>query len=156
MEYGINFDGSYKIFDFSVFFQGVSGRDVYNSYNAQMTSGEWGHFSNYPAYFDPYIDGTGTDPRPVWDNGHGNNLPSSRYLENGAYLRLKILQLGVTIPVKGLDHLRLYLSGENLLTFTKYRGLDPEFSGGDVFTPGIDPRDYPNVRTLSLGLDLTF
>jgi len=156
LEYGINFDGSYKIFDFTVFFQGVSGRDVYNSYHAQMTSGEWGHFSNYPAYFDPYIEGTGTDPRPVWDNGHGNNLASSRYIENGAYLRLKILQLGVTIPVKGLDHLRLYLSGENLLTLTKYRGLDPEFSGGDVFTPGIDPRDYPNVRTISLGLDLAF
>jgi TonB-linked SusC/RagA family outer membrane protein len=156
LEYGLNFDCSYKIFDLSIFFQGVTGRDVYNSYDAHMTSGEWGHFSNYPDYFDPYIDGSGTDPRPVWDNGHGNNLASSRYIENGAYLRLKILQLGVTIPTDRLDHLRLYLSGENLLTFTEYRGLDPEFTGSDVFTPGIDPRNYPNVRTISFGLDLTF
>ncbi|KYK23521.1 hypothetical protein AYK24_07450 [Thermoplasmatales archaeon SG8-52-4] len=156
LEYGLNFDCSYKIVDLSIFFQGVAGRDIYNSYHAEMTSGEWGHFSNYPAYFDPYIDGLGSDPRPVWDNGHGNNLASSRYIENGAYLRLKILQIGVTIPVKWLDYLRLNITGENLLTFTNYRGLDPEFTGSDVFTPGIDPRDYPNVRTISFGLDLTF
>jgi TonB-linked SusC/RagA family outer membrane protein len=156
LEYGLNFDCNYKIFDLSIFFQGVMGRDVYNSYDALMTSGEWGHFSNYPAYFDPYIDGSGSDPRPVWDNGHGNNLASSRYIENGAYLRLKIVQLGVTIPVDWIDYFRIYISGENLLTFTKYRGLDPEFTGSDVFTPGIDPRDYPNVRSISLGVNLTF
>jgi TonB-linked SusC/RagA family outer membrane protein len=156
LEFGLGLNLEYKIFDLTVFFHGVSGRDVYNTYYAEMTSGEWGHFSNYPADFDPYIEGAGVDPRPIWDNGHGNNLPSTRFLENGAYVRLKDLQLGVTLPENPVGHFRFYLSGQNLLTFTKYRGLDPEFIGGDVFTPGIDPRGYPAVRTLSIGLDLTF
>jgi TonB-linked SusC/RagA family outer membrane protein len=156
IEYGLNFDLSYKIFFMSVFFQGITGRDVYNSYHAEMTSGEWGHFSNYPAYYDPYIDGSGNDPRPIWDNGHGNNLPSTRYLENGAYFRLKNVQLGATFSSERIDQVRVYLSGENLLTFTKYRGLDPEFADTDIFTPGMDPRGYPVVRSLSLGINLIF
>jgi len=156
LEYGLNINMEYKIFDLTVFVQGVTGRDVYNTYYAQMTGGEWGHFSNYPAYFDPYIDGAGIDPRPIWDNGHGNNLPSTRYIENGSYLRLKNVQFGVTLPENRIGNFRFYLSGQNLLTLTKYRGLDPEFIGGDVFTPGIDPRGYPVVRTLSIGIDLTF
>jgi TonB-linked SusC/RagA family outer membrane protein len=156
VEFGLNVNLEYKIFDLTVFVHGVSGRDVYNTYNAEMTSGEWGHFSNYPANFDPYIDGAGVDPRPIWDNGHGNNLPSTRFLENGAYVRLKNIQLGATLPENRIGKFRFYLSGQNLLTLTKYEGLDPEFIGGDVFTPGIDPRAYPVVRILSLGLDLTF
>jgi TonB-linked SusC/RagA family outer membrane protein len=156
LEFGLNLNLDYKIFDLTVFVHGVSGRDVYNTYNAEMTSGEWGHFSNYPAYFDPYIDGAGVDPRPIWDNGHGNNLPSTRFLENGAYVRLKNIQLGVTLPENRIGNFRFFLSGQNLLTLTKYKGLDPEFIGGDVFTPGIDPRGYPVVRSLSIGLDLTF
>lgn len=156
LEYGLNIYLAYKIFDMTVFFQGVTGRDVYNTYYAEMTSGEWGHFSNYPAYFDPYIDGEGSDPRPIWDNGHGNNLPSTRFLDNGAYLRLKNVQLGITLPENRIGNFRFFLSGQNLLTLTKYKGLDPEFIGGDVFTQGIDPRGYPVVRTISFGIDLTF
>ena len=156
LEYGLNIYLAYKIFDMTIFLQGVTGRDVYNTYYAQMTTGEWGHFSNYPAYFDPYIDGEGTDPRPIWDNGHGNNLPSTRFIENGSYFRLKNIQFGVTLPENRIGNFRFFLSGQNLLTFTEYQGLDPEFIGGDVFTPGIDPRGYPAVRTLSLGIDLTF
>ena len=156
LEYSLNIYLAYKIFDLTVFIQGVSGRDVYNTYYAEMTSGEWGHFSNYPAYFDPYIDGAGSDPRPIWDNGHGNNLPSTRFLDNGAYVRLRNVQLGITLPENRVGNFRLYLSGHNLLTLTKYKGLDPEFTGTDVFTPGIDPRGYPAVRTLNFGINLTF
>ena len=77
-------------------------------------------------------------------------------MENGAYLRLNNFQLGVNIPQNRLDNLRVYVSGQNVLTFTSYRGLDPEFEGGSVFTPGLDPRSYPSVRTFMLGLDITF
>jgi len=153
LNYGLIFDFSYKIFDLTLFIQGISKRDVYNSYNELMTAGEWGHFTNYPTDFDPYIDGAGTDPRPYWDNGHGNNLPSSRFIENGAYMRLKNLQLGVTLPFKDFKGLRIFISGQNLLTFTKYKGLDPEFEG-DLFSPGVDPRLYPSIRTFTFGIDL--
>ncbi|MBA7521608.1 TonB-dependent receptor P26 [subsurface metagenome] len=156
LHYGLNLDFSYKIFDLTIFLQGVSGRDVYNSYNGLMTSEYFGNFTNYPSYYNPWIDGEGSDPRPYWDSGHGNNLPSTRFIENGAYLRLKNVQLGINIPVNKLENLRFFLSGQNLLTFTKYRGLDPEFEGDDIFTPGVDPRDYPSIRTISLGIDLTF
>lgn len=155
LEYGLNINMAYKIFDLTVFIQGVTGRDVYNTYYAQMVGGEWGHFSNYPTYYDPYIDGEGIDPRPIWDNGHGNNLPSTRFIENGSYLRLKNVQFGVTLPENKIGKFRFTLSGQNLLTLTKYRGLDPEFDGG-VFTSGIDPRGYPVVRTVNLGINLTF
>jgi hypothetical protein len=97
----------------------------------------------------------GSDPRPIWDDGHGNNLASTRFIENGAYLRLKNVQLGVSIPTEKLDNIRLFVSGQNLLTFTKYRGLDPEFEG-DIFTPGVDPRGYPVVRSIRLGINLAF
>jgi TonB-linked SusC/RagA family outer membrane protein len=156
LQYGLNVDLMYKIFDCAIFIQGVSGRDVYNSYNALMTSEDFGHFTNYPSYYNPYVDGAGTDPRPHFFQGHGNNQESTRYLENGAYVRLKNVQIGATIPTKIFENLRLFISGQNLLTFTNYRGLDPEFEGDSVFTPGIDPRAYPNVRTFMLGLDVTF
>jgi hypothetical protein len=55
-----------------------------------------------------------------------------------------------------MENLRVYVSGQNVLTFTNYKGLDPEFEGGSVFTPGLDPRAYPSVRTFMLGLDITF
>ena len=110
----------------------------------------------YKRQYDPYINGKGTDPRPHFFQGHGNNLESTKFLENGAYLRLNNFQLGVNIPQSRLENLRLYVSGQNVLTFTSYRGLDPEFEGGSVFTPGLDPRSYPSVRTFMLGLDITF
>jgi TonB-linked SusC/RagA family outer membrane protein len=155
LHYGLNFDFYYKIFDLSIFFQGISGRDVYNSYYGLMNSEFTAHHSNYPSYYDPYMNGQGSDPRPIWIDGHGNNLPSARFIENGAYLRLKNVQLGVTIPSAKLDNIRLFLSGQNLLTITKYRGLDPEFEG-DIFTPGVDPRGYPVVRSIHFGINFTF
>ena len=154
--YGFNIDLAYKVFDLSIFLQGISGRDVYNTYYSLMTTEDFGHFTNYPQDYDPYIDGNGTDPRPHFFQGHGNNLESTKFLENGAYLRLNNFQLGVNIPQNRLDNLRVYVSGQNVLTFTSYRGLDPEFEGGSVFTPGLDPRSYPSVRTFMLGLDVTF
>jgi len=154
--YGFNIDLSYKIFDCSIFVQGISGRDVYNTYYSLMTTEDFGHFTNYPDDYDPYINGQGTDPRPHFFQGHGNNLESTKFLENGAYLRLKNFQIGANIPQKMMENLRVYVSGQNVLTFTNYKGLDPEFEGGSVFTPGLDPRAYPSVRTFILGLDITF
>ena len=83
---------------------------------------------------------------------------SDFYLEDGDYLRIKTIQLGYNLPSDvvskgGLSKVRLYLTGENLLTFTKYSGYDPEIGGG-VF--GIDKGYYPQARTLMLGVNLQF
>lgn len=150
MQYGFNFDASWKGFDIYVFFQGVTQRDIYNNYYAELNTR---HDGNYTADFNPYIDGQGTDPRPYYGQV-ANNFASTRFVENGAYFRLKNLQIGYSIPLDKVKTLRIYLSGQNLFTITKYRGMDPEFEGG-VFEPGLDPMAYPQVRTLSAGLSLT-
>ncbi len=83
---------------------------------------------------------------------------SDFYLENGDYLRLKVLQLGYTIPGKvlnkaGISRCRIYVTAENLFTLTKYTGYDPEVGGG-VF--GIDKGQYPQARTFLGGIQLQF
>jgi hypothetical protein len=83
---------------------------------------------------------------------------SDFYLENGDYLRLKVVQLGYTFPDKllskaGISKLRVYVTGENLLTFTKYSGFDPEVGGG-VY--GIDKGQYPQARSILAGLQIQF
>lgn len=154
LQYGFNFEGYYKNFDFTIFFQGVAGREVYNTMRSNLNS-DFG--SNFTADFDPYIEGQGgTDPRLViGGEAGGNGLPSTRFLEDGSYLRVKNIQIGYSVPWQAVSNLRIFLSGQNLFTFTEYRGLDPEFEGG-VFSPGIDPVGYPNLRTVTGGFNLTF
>ena len=83
---------------------------------------------------------------------------SDFYLEKGDYLRLKVLQLGYALPGRwfnkvGISRVRVYVTGENLLTLTNYTGYDPEVGGG-IF--GIDRGQYPQARTILGGLQLTF
>ncbi len=152
VQYGLNFEGYYKGFDMTIFWQGVSARDVFNSWYAGLNSNPG---ENYTADFDPFIEGQGKDPRPFISEEGGNEFPSTRFVENGAFLRLKNLQIGYTIPWNKVKNFRVYVSGQNLLTFTEYRGLDPEFEGG-VFEPGVDPQGFPNLRIYSLGFNVLF
>ena len=152
LRYGLSFNASYKSFDFTLFLQGVTKWDVYNSWYEQLITND---FSNYPADYNPYFEGEGADPRAVFGFSHFSKIPSTRYIENGAYLRLKNLQIGYNIPMKKVDRFRIYLSGQNLLTFTQYRGLDPELEGS-MFDPGVDHQNFPNLRTYSAGINITF
>jgi hypothetical protein len=105
-------------------------------------------------------DGTSTTyPRLTSADENGNfGKMSDFYLEDGNYLRLKVVQIGYTLPVKmlkkiGGTKLRVYATGENLLTLTKYTGYDPEIGGG-VF--GIDKGVYPQAKSFILGIQLQF
>jgi hypothetical protein len=105
-------------------------------------------------------EGTSTDfPRLTDSDPNGNfSRMSEYYLEDGAYLRFKVVQLGYTLPNRlfrgsGISRFRVYVTGENLLTLTKYTGYDPEV-GGDVF--GIDRGQYPQARSILGGLQITF
>jgi TonB-dependent starch-binding outer membrane protein SusC len=89
-------------------------------------------------------------------------LHSNRLLEDGSYLRLKNLSLGYSLPPKliqrwMIDQARIYITGTNLLTFTKYTGSDPEVStlDGSTTAQGIDFFTLPQVRTISIGLNIT-
>ncbi|MBI9066766.1 MAG: TonB-dependent receptor [Salinivirgaceae bacterium] len=166
---GLNLAANYKNFDVSVFFQGTYGNKIYVQIN-QDIEGFYRGFTVTQRYFDERWTGDGssnTQPRPSWTAKSNNARPSSRFLEDGSYLRLKNLQFGYTIPentskVVGLSKARVYVSGTNLFTLTKYSGLDPEMtvsnnssSEGDRAS-GIDWGTYPSAMTFMLGIDITF
>src|SRR3970282_930926 len=95
-------------------------------------------------------------PRAVYGDPNNNNRTSSRYIEDGSYLRIKNVTLSYKIPTdfhgkKIFDAVKVYLSGQNLFPFTNYTGFDPEVSSN-----GIDNNVYPLTRTISLGLNVGF
>lgn len=164
--FGLDLNLDYKGFDFRAFFQGVMKRDYFqSSYYFWGASGSvWESTCMLPHldYFreDPdHILGQNLDsyfPRPDFSSGK-NRQTQSRYLQNAAYIRLKNIQLGYTLPeliTKKflISKLRFYISGENLWTGTKMFGtFDPETIDG-----GWNGSVYPLSKTLSVGLSLTF
>lgn len=166
---GVNLAANYKNFDLSMFFQGTYGNKIYLQIN-QDIEGFYRGFTVTQRYFDERWTGEGTSntqPRPSWTSKSNNARPSSRFLEDGSYIRLKNLQFGYTIPEKilkitGLSKARVYVSGTNLYTLTGYTGLDPEMTVSDNSknegdrSAGIDWGTYPSAMTLMFGIDITF
>jgi len=135
-----------------MFIQGVQGRDVYNAIKYAMNTSP---ITSYTGDYDPYIDGVGTDPRPTADFGSPNGIASSQFVEDASYVRLKNMRIGYEIPWAKVSNFSVFLDGQNLLTFTKYSGMDPEFES-DILAPGVDWGGFPNVRTFALGFNLSF
>ncbi len=166
---GVNMAANYKNFDLSMFFQGTYGNKIYVQIN-QDIEGFYRGFTVTQRFFNERWTGEGTsntEPRPSWTSKSNNARPSSRFLEDGSYIRLKNLQFGYTIPEKilkitGLSKARVYVSGSNLYTLTKYPGLDPEMTVSDNSknegdrSAGIDWGTYPSAMTLMFGIDITF
>ena len=155
--YGFTVNLDYKNFDLMVFAQGASGNKIYQGLR-RLDIGS----ANYQTDALGRWTGEGSSnsfPRLTTNDTNKNfNNPSDFYLEDGDYLRIKTIQLGYALPETvlekvGLDRVRIYLTGENLLTFTKYTGYDPEIGGG-VF--GIDRGYYPQAKTGLLGINLQF
>ncbi|WP_316825955.1 MULTISPECIES: TonB-dependent receptor [Pedobacter] len=168
LTYGFNIGASYKGFDFKAFFSGVYGNKINAAYK-YYTDGFF--ISNYNMETEALGRWTGpgtsnTLPRLIASDPNNNSRVSSFYLQSGSYLRLQNVVLGYTLPKTVLDklnikNLRFYLSAQNLLTFTKYTGYDPEvgqqYSGaGGTRDIGIDGGNYPQSRTISAGLNLSF
>ena len=166
---GINMAANYKNFDLNMFFQGTYGNKIYVQIN-QDIEGFYRGFTVTQRFFNERWTGEGTsntEPRPSWTSKSNNARPSSRFLEDGSYIRLKNLQFGYTIPEKilkitGLSKARVYVSGSNLYTLTKYPGLDPEMTVSDNSknegdrSAGIDWGTYPSAMTLMFGIDIIF
>ena len=167
--YGLTLDAAYKGFDLQIFFQGVGKRDfMRNGYtffgegNGNFGSVVWKqHLDYYRPEGTTNPLGPNTDAyyaRPYnWQNGKRNQVAQTRWLQNAAYLRLKNLQVGYTFPEKWIkkakvQKLRVYFSGENLLTFTKLTDLfDPE-----TLDSGFNGNAYPLGKVISAGLSVTF
>lgn len=157
--YGFTLSADWKGFDTNLFFQGTIGNDIFDfSQRGDIP------LNNRPAWILDRWHGEGTSnsiPRMTAVNPNGNWRSSDLYVKNGSYLRLKSAQLGYTIPAEftrkiALQRFRVYVSADNLLTFTKYDGFDPEIASGGYTTIGIDRGIYPQSRTISLGANITF
>ena len=154
LTYGLTATAAWKGFDLQVFFQGVAGNKIYNALR-ERTEGT-GNNSQLSATMRSVWTAdhtTGVIPNPF--AGSHNRDNNSRMVEDGAYLRLKNVQLGYTLPEKivnkvGISRCRVYVSCTNVFTLTGYTGYDPEVGGG------VDYGNYPQSRTVQMGLNLNF
>ncbi len=155
--FGLNFNADWRGFDFNMFFQGVAGADIFDAtYRTDVTAG------NYPTYMLNRWTGEGTSNKyPILRAGDNTNWQvSDLYIVDGSYLRLKNISLGYTLPRSltrqiSIERLRFFVMAENLVTWTKYWGFDPEISSGGK-SLGIDKGVYPQARIWTVGLNLTF
>ena len=166
--YAVNLGANYKNFDFSAFFQGVSGNKIFNATRV-ITEGMVRFFNSGTQVLNAWTP-TNTDtniPRAISADPNQNARPSTRFLEDGSYLRLKNIMLGYTIPENTLGSLtngtiknfRVYVSAQNILTFTKYSGYDPEVGNrtpNSSLTNGIDFAVYPQPKAFMVGLQVGF
>ena len=165
--WGWNNTFNYKNFDLSFFLVGFHGFDIYN---ATEQIGLNGIQSQQVAVVTPLKKwqnhwtptNTNTDV-PRWD-GQGTenkNMFSTRYVENGSFIKMKSITLGYTVPEKvcknwGITNLRIYASVQNPFHITGYSGLDPEATLGDPLIQGVDWGNYPNSRNYLIGLNFAF
>ncbi|SDM30554.1 SusC/RagA family TonB-linked outer membrane protein [Kriegella aquimaris] len=165
--YGLNLDAKYKQLDINLFISGVAGVDVYNT-------------NIYDLEGMPRLFNSGTNVLNRWTGpGTSNSVPkaggsdqnfnsiSDRFVEDGSYTRLKNITLGYTLDNTSLDQYfskcRIYLSGQNLITLSDYSGLDPEIGnpltndgGNRQYELGIDRGNYPQPKSIILGVQLSF
>jgi TonB-linked SusC/RagA family outer membrane protein len=155
--FGVNFSANYKQFDLSLSLQGQTGNEIFNGKNVVRPD---------PYNFEAHVwdrwtgEGTSdTEPRPSF--GGYNFLPSDRFIHDGSFLRLRELVIGYNLPVTlaeklNLSQARVYLKGNNILTWTKYTGYTPEIGSFDVLSNGIDSGVYPIASVYAFGINVSF
>ena len=169
--YGISMGASWKGIELKAQFSGVLGNEIYNAFE----SWEYNFFSDYNTTSNIYktsffgsneltsIPRTGTLSIP--DRNKNWGAVSDYHVQSGSYMRLKNLQLGYNLPASvlktvNLTEATLFISADNLLTITKYKGMDPAIppQNGSILAQGLDftSQRYPNSRLISMGISLTF
>lgn len=155
--FAMNNSFAYKGFDLGIFLQGVQGNDIFNA-NRVFQEGMAVAQNQTTAVLERWTgpNTSNTMPRAVFNDPNKNTRPSNRFIEDGSYLRIKNVTLGYQLPKSliqraKLSNARVYLSGQNLHTFTKYTGFDPETG-----VNGIDLSLYPVSRTISVGINVGF
>jgi TonB-linked SusC/RagA family outer membrane protein len=156
---GLNLNLEYKGFDMNMFIYAALGQEVYDATRRYDMNG-----TNYRADWLNRWTGPGTSntyPRVTFvDDNQNMKTVSDFFIHDGSFVRLRNITLGYTLPKSVTDYikiksLRFYVTAENLLTFTSYKGYDPEIGGG-VFSNGIDHGIYPQARTVLGGVNITF
>ena len=154
---GFNLNLTYKQLDFATTLFASVGNDIARSYERFLT------YSNKPDFYLNRWTGPGTSNEvPRASNTASNNyLFSSFYVEDGSYLRIQNVQLGYSINPKflekmGLDKFRVYVAANNLFTFTEYKGYNPDVSNSSPLGAGVDLGQYPQTRTFTTGVNVSF
>ena len=154
---GFNFNLDFYQFDFSTSLYASIGNDVTRSYERFLT------YSNKSTlYLDRWTgEGTSNTVPRASTNASNNFLFSDFYVEDGSYLRIQNIQLGYTLPTSisekiGIDNFRLYVAVNNAFTFTKYKGYNPDVSNADPVSAGVDLGQYPQTRTFTTGINVSF
>ncbi len=162
--YGFTNNFTYKGFDLSIFLQGVYGDDIFN-YSRTETESEFSVYQNQlSTVMNRYTAENTNGTLPRYNQYSQNNLKiSDRFIEDGSYLRIQNVSLGYNFPGRWIEHVkmtscRLYVSGQNLYTFTKYSGYDPELGAfnSSVLQQNIDYGHYPNPRSITIGANIVF
>ncbi|QEC78711.1 SusC/RagA family TonB-linked outer membrane protein [Mucilaginibacter ginsenosidivorax] len=169
---GFNLDFTYKNFDLNMFWYGSYGNKIWN--DVRWWTDFYANFAgakSKTALYDSWTPTHTNAKAPIQEidgSFSTNTVPNSYYVENGSYLRLKNLQIGYKfapnlIKSIGLSSARVYLSGANLITITKYSGVDPEIVGGGTTSNtnsstnfGVDRGNYSPSRTYLLGVQVKF
>lgn len=164
LQTGAQFNASYKQFSMNLQFVGVFGVKIYNDSRRILDSYQR---TNFRSDIDPWSESNtgGNDPRLALDSEQGvvenNRANSDRWLENGSYVRLRNIEIGYTftpgqISRASLKNARVFISGQNLFTITKYKGLDPDVIGAGILERGLDIGNWPSSRVFSAGVQFEF
>lgn len=162
MQLSMTFNANWRNFDFSMMWYGQFGNDIYNVPQWQGTYyADNSHYLKFKKGKEPYQENPKSNtPRIIYGDAR-NAYDSDRYLENGSFFRMKNIQVGYNFNQKltkrfGIENIRLYAAGSNLITITNYSGLDPDFINNDVWDRGTDGFAFPNMKSVMFGLDITF
>ena len=180
--FGLNNKFTYKNFDLSIYLQGMYGHEIFNFTRTRTENMEEMYLNQLNTVNDraivEMIDPEGDEddpanyhvinpetdfPRAVTQNPNENDRYSDRFIEDGSYLRIKNLSLGYALPVSAISKIsasrfRIYINIQNLYTFTKYTGYDPEIGSynQDPLLTGVDNGRYPTSRIYTIGFNLEF
>jgi TonB-linked SusC/RagA family outer membrane protein len=159
--YGLNFSANYKNLDFALFIQGTYGNKMFDT-NTWITMRAATDYNFNRALLNAWTpNNTDTNVPRLDFNGTNNRKPSTRFLYNASYLRIKNIQVGYNIPEQllassGISGIRVFISGYNLWTITPYPGYDPSYTGNGLLDRGLDQGLYPQSRIFSGGIDIKF
>lgn len=161
---GFTNEFTYKGIDLSVFFQWSYGNDIMNANRLffESTNNRTRELNQYATYANRWTPENPTSDIPAATNSSSNRVISSRIIEDGSFLRLKNITLGYTFPTKlikkwKLEKARVYVAAQNVYTWSRYSGYDPEVSiRNNAMTPGLDYSSYPRAYAINFGINLGF
>jgi TonB-linked SusC/RagA family outer membrane protein len=163
--YGLNLDLEYDNFEFSMLWSGTQGNDIFNANRMDLEASGRTNFNKTKAVLNAWSgpNTSNTVPRRIASDPNINKRVSSVFIEDGSFLSLRNVQLSYHLPESvnsklGLASTSVYISGQNMITLTKYNGIDPEVGnvGGSNLSSGIDNDVYPHSKVLRMGIQINF